>query len=208
MGRRKVVLTLSFLGMLYANASAVADDPQKYAPSLLGDFLRKTPSVSVEKALGTLTGPDSTVAVFTAIVASDPATSNKVKGLEVKLSDAQHRDTVYWDDDEDGRGADSLKMFQESLVHIGEEPRAPEVRPGEPLPHQGYFAVVRNRPPGTEEWCCPRVGVLQAGLWRDGSRFRLEMATLQHPRWYVFSDGSVDNLIQILEAGRAFLAAH
>jgi hypothetical protein len=173
-------------------------------PGKLETFLLSKPNASIkEQTLGALPAPEDTIARFTGIVAEDPLSKNKAKGLKVEVKNGEHADVVYLDEE-------GLKELQQRLIaQMGSQRFFQE--------HLDKFSSsdlgvgvnhAVNQSPATGEWYAPLV----VGFYRNGDYFGVCLnapwGTRHQDVQLWLPDANTGQVVDLLAKARAFLQAN
>jgi hypothetical protein len=171
-------------------------------PGKLEAFLLSKRNASIkEQPLGALHAPEDSMARFRGIVAEDPVSEKKAKGLKVELKNGEHADVVYLDEE-------GLKELQQGLIaQMGSQSFFQEhLDKFSPSDLQVNHAV--NQSPSTGEWYSPLV----VGFYRNGDHFGVYLnapwgARHQEVQLWL-PDANRGQVVDLLAKGRAFLQAN
>jgi hypothetical protein len=154
--------------------------------------------------LGALPAPEDSMARFSAIVAYDPSSKKKLKGLKIELKNGNQADVVCLDEE-------GLKQFQDSLESQRGTQRFIEEHlerytPSE-LEKPGTADAI-NQSPATGEWYTAFV----VGSYRNENHFgvylRAPGGTRHHTVQLWLPNASASQVVDLLTAGCTFLQAN
>ena len=204
-----VVSTVALFPIGFRDASEAAQLSRtihiQNEPGKLEAFLLSKPNAPVkEQPLGALPAPEDSMAKFTGIVAEDPLSKKKAKGLKVELKNGEHADVVYLDEE-------GLKELQHSLISQINSQRfiqehLNEYSPAD-LEEPGVNDAV-NQSPATGGWYSPLV----VGFYRNVDHFGVYLLAPWGTRHQTVQlwlpDAKTSQVVDLLAAGRAFLQAN
>jgi len=172
-------------------------------PGKLETFLLSKPNASIkEQPHGALPAPEDPIAGFTGLVAEDPLSKNKAKGLKVELKNGEHADVVVYLDEE------GLKELQQRLIaQMGSQRFFREhLDKFSPSDLEVNHAV--NQSPATGEWYAPLV----VGFYRNGDHFGVYLnapwGTRHQDVQLRLADANTGQVVDLLAKARAFLQAN
>ncbi|MGA9055421.1 MAG: hypothetical protein WB763_02810 [Terriglobia bacterium] len=171
-------------------------------PGKLETFLLSKPNASIkEQPLGALPAPEDTIARFTGIVAEDPLSKNKAKGLKVELKNGEHADVVYLDEE-------GLKELQQRLIAQMGSQRFLQEHLDKFSPSDLEVNHAVNQSPATGEWYAPLV----VGFYRNGDHFGVYLnapwGTRHQDVQLRLADANTGQVVDLLAKARAFLQAN
>jgi len=171
-------------------------------PGKLETFLLSKQNASIkEQPLGALPAPEDTIARFTGIVAEDPLSKNKAKGLKVELKNGEHADVVYLDEE-------GLKELQQRLIAQMGSQRFLQEHLDKFSPSDLEVNHAVNQSPATGEWYAPLV----VGFYRNGDHFGVYLnapwGTRHQDVQLRLADANTGQVVDLLAKARAFLQAN
>ncbi len=196
-----LMVVVATLLLFHLKGAAIAAQPSRTfhvenEPGALETFLLSTANASVKcQELGTLPAPADAMVKFSAIVAEDPLSKKKAKGLKVELKNGDQSDAVHLDEE-------GLKEFQEYLASQ-QEKHLDRYSPAEL--EKPYVNSAVNRSTANGELY---VG-LDLGFYRHERAFGLFLhapwGTRHHTVVLYLPNATISQAIDLVAAGRAFL---
>ena len=175
-------------------------------PGKLESFLIATPNASLHKKVLAIL-ESSGKATFTAIVAVNPNTQVKEKGLEIRLAEGELTTVAYLDEDCLKRLAGvlpSLIMSQQYFSdHLNDYSQQDLERP--------EVITAYDEVPGSDEHA-EKAGVAQFGFYGHDEGFGLYVSVppgpAHHSGQFYFPKASLADLLKIIQAANTFLTVN
>lgn len=196
---------LSFPFVMHRSATASAAERLRVSnePGRLETFLLEMPKATVKKTpLGTL--PSTANASILAVVATDPSSEKKIKGLEIDLKDEDREGVAYLDEEGLALFLHRLESLEESQRFVAEHPERYSLAS---LATPGIVGAI-NRSPHTGEL----FEVLQAGFYGHEKGFGVYLYIPPGKRHLTVQlklpNADISQLRKLIEAGSTFLQAN
>jgi hypothetical protein len=200
-----LALTIALAGppVLAQDTTRIRDEN---IPGKLESLLIATSKASLnKKVLGVL--ESSGKATFTGIVATNPNTDAKVKGLEIYLEEGDLKTVAYLDEECLKRVEKSLRSLIMSQQYIADN--------WKDYSHQELeepsVTLAYNEVPGTDEHA-DKAGVTAIGFYGHEGGFGLYLGVfwgrLHHSGQFYFPKTSLSDLLQIIQGANTFLIAN